>query len=202
MDRKSSVEIWRDIEGYHNYQVSNLGRVKSLERNVIKGRGGLYKIEEKILKSRKDKNGYLLINLCKEGEMRSYLVHRLVASAFLDNPNNLPQVNHKDEDKTNNRVENIEYCDRSYNINYGNRNEKMAKSRSIPILQFTKDGEFVRRWDSSTQVEKELGIDNSSIAKCCRGKHKSVGGFIWGYADDYERISFNAFDLEIYRKVA
>lgn len=185
------MEEWKDIEGYPNYMVSNLGRVKSLKFG-----------KEKILKSRKNNDGYLYINLCKEGKKKTHTIHRLVAQAFLPNPNNLPEVNHKDEDKTNNRIENIEYCDRKYNINYGNRNEKMAKSLSKPILQFTKEMELVRKWESATDASRVLGINQGDICSCLKGKLKSVGGFIWGYEKDYEKILFKVFDLEIYRKIA
>ena len=182
-------EIWKPIEGYPDYEVSNMGRVKSLKFG-----------KEKILKGVKDKNGYLIVDLYKEGKQKHYLIHRLVASAFIDNPNNLPQVNHIDEDKTNNRVENLEYCDSSYNTNFGTRTERIVKANSIPILQFTKSGEFVKKWNNAKEVERDLEISSSNIYKCCKGKLKSIGGYEWGYADDYERIPFRVFDLELYRK--
>lgn len=176
-------EIWKDIPGYEQlYQISNMGRVKSLERNVVRGRGGLYKIEEKILKCTKDKDGYLRVNLCKDGKTKNYLIHRLVASTFLPNPDNLPQLNHIDEYKTNNCVDNLEYCTAEYNMNYGTRLEHFIKSKSIPILQFSFDGEFIKKWDSTTQVKRELGINQGNISKCLRGKRKSSGGYIWKYA--------------------
>lgn len=196
------MEEWKDIEGYPNYMVSNLGRVKSLERNIVRGRGGLYKIEEKILKSVKNTWGYLFVNLYNEGKIKKYLIHRIVAQAFLPNHDNLQQINHRNEDKTDNRVENLEWCDSKYNINYGTHNKKMAKSKSIPILQFTKEMELVRKWESAMDVERELGFNQSSICSCCKGKYKSAYGYKWGYEKDYERIPFNVFDLEIYRKIA
>lgn len=165
------MEIWKDIKDYEGlYQISNLGRVKSIKFG-----------KEKILKGSKDKDSYLVVSLYKEGKQKNYYIHRLVATAFIDNPNNLPQVNHSNEDKTDNRVENLEWCDSKYNINYGSRNERMAKAKSIPILQFNKDGEFIRKWDSAIEVKNELGFDNSHISKCCKGKLKSVGGFKWRY---------------------
>lgn len=189
MDRKSGVEIWRDIEGYHDYQVSNLGRVKSLKYG-----------KEKILRGCKDSDGYLLINLWKDGKKKSYKIHRLVASAFLDNPNNLPEVNHIDEDKTNNCVSNLEWCSGEYNFNYGTRIERITKANSIPIFQFTKQSEFIRKWGSTKDIERELGIAHSNISSCCKGKMKTCGGYKWGYAHEYERIQFNVFDIELYRK--
>lgn len=184
-------EIWKPIEGYPDYEVSSLGRVKSLKFG-----------KEKILKGIKDKNGYLRVILYKEGKLKGYSVHRLVAQAFLPNPDNLPQVNHRNENKTDNRVENLEWCDSSYNTNFGTRTERITKANSIPILQFTKSGEFVKKWNNAKEVERDLGISSSNIYKCCKGKLKSIGGYEWGYADDYEKIPFRIFDLEIYRKVS
>ena len=123
--------------------------------------------------------------------MKYYRAHRLVAQAFLENPNNYPVVNHKNEIKNDNRVENLEWCTIRYNNEYSN-----AK----PILQFDKNWNYINRWKSCAEIERELGLDHSTIQKCCSGKKKSRGGFKWGYADDYERIPFKVFDIEMYRK--
>lgn len=178
----SDMEIWKDVEGYEGlYQVSNMGRVKSLKYD-----------KEKIIKSCKNSRGYLIVNLYKDKKMKDHKVHRLVAQAFLPNPNNLPQVNHKNEIKTDNRVDNLEYCDSSYNNNYGSRTERAVKAKSKPVLQFTKDGEFIRKWESATQVSRELGFNQSSISNCCKGKiYKSVGGYKWCYA------VINGFTIDI-----
>ena len=190
MDRKSSVEIWKDIEGYEGlYQVSNLGRVKSLKFG-----------KERIFKGTKNEGGYLQVTLYKEEKIKKYCIHRLVAQSFIPNPNNLPEINHIDEIKANNRVENLEWCDRKYNINYGSHNERMIKTNSIPILQFSKTGDFIKKWDSGTQIERELGFDNGNICSCCKEKLKLAYGYKWGYEKDYERIPFNVFDIELYRK--
>ena len=119
-------EIWKDIEGYEGlYQVSNLGRVKSLKVSKIKS--------ERIRKSYQQSSGYISIVLCKNGKVTNHKIHRLVANAFIDNPDNLPEINHKDENKANNCVDNLEWCDSSYNKNYGTRTEKFIRSRGTPV---------------------------------------------------------------------
>ena len=164
-------EVWKDIEEYEGlYQVSNQGRVKSLWFG-----------KEKILKPEKVRNGYLLVGLWKNGKPKMYQVHRLVALTFLPNPNNLPEVNHKDEDKTNNCVDNLELCDRKYNMNFGTRTQRQAEKCSKPVIQFTKDGKFVREWKSTMDVERNLGYSNSHISSCCTGRYNSSYGFIWKY---------------------
>lgn len=164
------MEIWKTIEGYPNYEVSNMGRVKSLKYD-----------KEKILKGIKKRDGYLLIGLSKEGKVKFFSLHRIVAQAFLPNPNNLSEVNHIDEDKTNNKVDNLEWCDRKYNNNYGTRTERAIKSKSISILQFSKEGNFIQKWDSAKDVERELGFNQGNINKCCKGKLKLAYGFKWCY---------------------
>ena len=176
MKNNENMEIWRDIKGYDGeYQVSNLGRVKSLKYG-----------KEKIMKFGTNKDNYLRVILCKNNKVKTFRVHLLVAMAFLPNPDNLPQLNHKDENPSNNNVENLEWCTISYNINYGTRNKRVSKILTNGILsmkvdQFSKKGEFIKTWPSIMQVERELGIDNSSISKCCKGKNKSAGKFIFKY---------------------
>ena len=167
-------EIWQDIEGYEGlYQVSNLGRVKSLRNNII-------------LSQSITRNGYKNVILYTNNIRKLYLVHRLVATAFIPNPDNLPQVNHKDENKTNNRVDNLEWCDCKYNINYGtcirrrqlsNTNGKCSKT----VLQYSLDGTFIKEWKSTMDVERNLGLANSHISECCRNIIKTAYGYIWKY---------------------
>lgn len=125
------MEIWKDIEGYEGlYQVSNYGRVKSLGNEASR--------KEKIRKVRFNNDGYPVIYLHKNGEKKFFLIHRLVAQTFIPNPNNLPEINHKDECKTNSFVENLEWCDRLYNINYGNAitkaNERRKRTRFFKLV--------------------------------------------------------------------
>ena len=129
------TEEWRDIEGYEGlYQVSNLGRVKSLARVVMRSDGKPNTVNEKILKDGITK-GYCAVVLCKDRKKKMYKVHRLVAMAFLSNPHNLPEVNHKDENKKNNRVDNLEWCTSLYNNNYGTciqrRVNTVVKNKSL-----------------------------------------------------------------------
>ena len=168
-------EIWKDIDGYEGlYQVSNLGRVKSLNYR----RTG----KEQNLKPRNNVLGYLKVILCKNGKTKPFTIHRLVAKAFLENPDNKSDVNHKDEDKTNNCVDNLEWMTRKDNINYGTHNERMAKSRSKSVLQFTKNGKFVKEWPSVIQIERDLGFSSGNISQCCNGKYKSAYEYIWKFA--------------------
>ena len=178
-------EIWKDKKDYEgHYQVSNFGRVKSIKFG-----------KERIMNLVTDKYGYLYVNLYKNNIKKAYFVHRLVAEAFLPNPNNLPCVNHKDEDKSNNIVSNIEWCDVKYNTNYGaslekrafnsRRNKRIGKSntngkRSKPVLQYTLDGQFVKEWSSTMECDRN-GYRQGNVAACCRGKLKKYKNFIWRY---------------------
>ena len=175
-------EIWKDIEGYEGkYMVSNLGRVKSLNYR----RTG----KEKIMKGYDNGYGYLRVLLHKDGKVKNCRIHRLVAQAFLENPQNLPEVNHKDEDKTNNRVDNLEWCSRQYNNTYNGRAKKSAEkqrndpNKSKPIVGIDKVSGLILEFPSAREAERMTGINNSSITKCCKGKRKSTGGYVWYYAD-------------------
>lgn len=174
-------EIWKDIVGYEGlYQISNLGNVKSLDYR----RTG----KERILKPVTDSVGYLHVVLCKNRKLKTFNIHRLVANAFLENPDHKSDVNHKDEDKTNNCVDNLEWMTRKENINYGTHNERVSRSiinhKAISklVLQFTKNGEFVKEWPSMHQIERELGFYNCNISQCCNGKRKTAHGYVWKFA--------------------
>jgi len=202
-------EIWKTIEGYENYEISNLGRVKSLGNNKTR--------KEKILKPVKDRKGYLVVSLCQNGSMKTCKIHRLVAQAFIPNPENKPQVNHKNEIKTDNRAENLEYCTAKENLNYGTHNERVAKALkgrkqsqehiekrvkakkgrklsqehieklSIAIVQMDLQGNFIAVHQSSRQIERDLGFDNGYIIKCCKGKLKTAYKFKWEYLSEWEK---------------
>lgn len=164
------TENWRAIEGYEGiYEVSDLGRV----RNVKTGR---------ILRPGNDKDGYMLVVLCFSGKPKSFRLHRLVAQAFIPNPLDLPQINHKDENKTNNYADNLEWCDAAYNVNYGTRTGRCYK----PVLQFTRSGVFLDRFASMREAARQTGIDGRRISDAARGRCKTSGGYIWRYESDFE----------------
>lgn len=180
-------EVWKDVKGYEGlYQVSDKGRIRSVDRVVNTCYGSKMYIKSKILKPVKYKGGYLRIDLCKEGTKRLYLIHRLVAEAFLPNPDNLPCVNHKDEIPYHNNVDNLEYCTQKYNINYGTRTQRMVEkqinhpNKSKKVYQYTLDNQLVKVWDSTKECQRN-GFDNSRISACCRGENKTHKGFRWSY---------------------
>ena len=186
------MENWKDIKGYEGfYQVSNLGRVKSLERDVYNPRGTVIRhMEEKILVQRIDKHGYAYISLCLNGKHKTIQTHRLVALAFIPNPENKPQVNHKDENPLNNCVNNLEWCTASYNANYGTRiqrcvqNHKYLKLGDNPRARAVFCVELNKTFDCAKRAEEELGIDRSCVGKACKGKQKTAGGFHWRFINE------------------
>ena len=233
------MEEWRDIEGYEGlYQVSNKGRVRNINKNPYR-----------MMKPHHNQRGYCQVALSSGGTYILVAVHRLVAQAFIPNPNCLPQVNHKDEVKDNNSVDNLEWCNNKYNCGYGTRGkrigeklkgvkhsderrmkrighfvseetktkiaealkgkvvsedtkaklskalkgkkrpkeviDKMREKRKIPIIQYTKQLEFIAEYPSTIDAIEALGLPksgNAAICKCLKGKIKSYKGFVWKYA--------------------
>ena len=175
-------EEWRDVVGYEGrYQVSSMGRVKSLERKVRHWRGGERIQKERILKPSNDRRGYLLVSLCDGEKRKTFSVHRLVCQAFHENPDNKPQVNHINEIKTDNRACNLEWCTCKQNVNHGTRTDRSAKARSKPVGQYTLDGELVKIWQSPCEAGKQIGLSDSHVSKAANGKLKTAYGFIWRY---------------------
>lgn len=186
------MEKWKDIDGYEGlYQVSNFGRVRSLDKVVYFKDGRRKFMKGKVLKFKRTKNGYLQIHLYKDNSYKAFYIHRLVAQAFVDNPDNLPEINHKSEDKTDNRVCNLEYCTHLYNMRYGNGQEKrrlkMINGKCAKaVLQYDLEGNFIREWKSAQEVRRELGFNSGSIGNCCRKlpRYYTAYGYIWRYKEE------------------
>ena len=174
-------EEWKDIIGYEGYyQISNLGRVKSLEREVKCAYNSKRLVKERIMKCNKDKDGYLLVLLAKESKNKYFKVHRLVGIHYIDNPDNLPQINHKDENKQNNTVDNLEWCTNKYNNNYGTKNDKSKR----PIIQLSLDYKYICRYKSIVEASKKINKNHSHIVQCCKRQRKSAYGYIWRYENE------------------
>lgn len=174
------MENWKSIVGYEGlYEVSNTGLVRSLNYNHT----GM----AKLLKPRNNR-GYLVVVLCKDGIHKHMFVHRLVAEAFIPNPNKLETINHKDEDKTNNAAGNLEWLSWMDNSNYGTRNKRIAEANvnnlklSKQVQMFDKSGNVVKQFPSTQEAARQTGIAQSSIVTCCKGRIKSAGGYVWRYA--------------------
>lgn len=166
-------ETWKDIKDYENlYQVSNLGKIRSIGYN-----------KEKILKTFKDRK-YLSVNLYKNKKHKKHRVHRLVAQAFVLNPNNYPIINHIDENKHNNNANNLEWCDIKYNNNYGSRGNKISETKSKIICQYDLDGNLITKWKGIKSINIGVKINPSDISKCCNNKQKTSKGFIWKYKEE------------------
>ena len=172
------MEIWKAVKGYEGlYEVSNIGTVRSVDRMVKHSKGGFRLYKGSILTPTLNADGYETVHLSKFNVSGTKRVNRLVAEAFIPNPNNLPTVNHKDENKLNNSVENLEWMSVSDNVKY---------SVCKPINQMNINGEFIRTWKSASEVNKELNFNTSNILRCCKGLRKSAHGYKWCYVDGGE----------------
>ena len=179
-------ENWLPIEGYEGYyEISDFGRVRSLDRVIINKNGVKRPLKGMILSQAVDKDGYMKISLAKDGKEKEGKVHQLVANAFIPIPEHLLgkddlQINHKDENPANNHVDNLEWCDVKYNINYGNRTKKVAEKLSQPVMQIDKEtGEIVKEWPSAMEAVRKGGFSSGHISQCCNGKRPYHLGFIW-----------------------
>lgn len=183
-------EVWKDIKGYEGfYQISNLGNVKSLKRKVYSGRKRTRWQYEKILSNNKTNGkGYKIVSLNKDSKSKNKYIHRLVAETFLENPNNYKYINHKDENKSNNNVDNLEFCTAQYNSTYNNlhirnglknRNNKYSKK----VLQLNDNDEIINTYPSISEASRQLNVSSQAISDCLRKIQKHSAGFKWKYAN-------------------
>ena len=184
-------EIWKDIKGFEGlYKVSNLGKVKRIKRKIknqyiFKGEKDI----NYILKGNKNQKGYLQVKLFKDDEAKNYLIHRLVAETFIPNPNNYSQINHIDENKQNNCIDNLEWCTCNYNNNYGTKKQRLKLNHNPiiynyvrkPVIQYDKDMNKIAEFISIIDANKVTKISFSNISSVCSGKRRTAGGYIWKY---------------------
>jgi hypothetical protein len=179
-------EIWKDVEGYEGlYQVSNFGNIRSLRyRNQTK---------TQLLKKQLDRYGYEVICLSKKGVVKSKRINRLVALAFIPNPENKPHINHIDGEPKNNKVENLEWCTQKENIQHLYKilkykshmnGRKGAKSNcNKRVIQLDKTKQYIKTWDCILDASKKLNISSSAISNCLTNRSKTAGGYVWKYAE-------------------
>lgn len=163
--------MWKDIKNYEGlYKVNEDGEVLGVKRNKL--------ISPHLVGKRKE---YLQVNLCKDGKIKAHYLHRLVAEAFIPNPDNLPEVNHRDENKLNNTASNLEWCSSSYNSSYGTRTDRIKAKTAYKVCQYSMNGELIAIYDSTRDAANATGADNSTISKVCRGEKNSHHGYKWAY---------------------
>ena len=177
-------EIWKPVKGYEGiYEVSDLGRVRSLPRMLTDSKGRRHPVPMKILREH-DRKGYVGYRLCNGSAIVEFSAHRLVAMAFIPNPDNLPIVNHRDENPKNNQVSNLEWCDISYNTRYGTGVERAQANHVYhrkAVEQLTKDGQHVATFKGVKEASRATGADASVIVRVCKGRHETAGGYRWKY---------------------
>lgn len=171
------MEEWKDIKGYEGYyQISSYGNVKSLDR-ICKNGNGFFLKKGCYLKQIKDRNGYLCVVLQKHGSRKFKLIHRLVAEEFIKKDEGKNEINHKDENKSNNHFSNLEWCSRSYNMNYGSRPYTNSKC----VVQMDDDNNIISTYLSISEADRITGINYRNIANCCIGIAKHAGGYKWRF---------------------
>lgn len=164
-------EVWKIMKEHSNYEVSNLGKIK----NKTTGR---------IRKTSINNKGYEQFIVYIDKKPKTFYVHRVVANNFLENFNNLPEVNHKDENKLNNCVDNLEWCDGCYNLHYGTRIERIISKKKpffIKIVQKDRNKNIIKVWENINEIVCNTNYHRSNIYKCCQGKLKTAYGYIWNY---------------------
>ena len=185
-------EIWKDIKDYEGlYQVSNLGRVRSIDRMCKSNKNNIRIAKGKVLAQKTDKRGYKRVELSKNGKHKTFTVHRLVLSTFVENKSKFPCINHKDENPSNNVLDNLEWCTQKYNVNYGTGIERMKNKidyKAIGEKQGRKVIDITNNiiYSSIHEAGRITNINFQNIYKCCNGKRLSAGGIKWRYADAVE----------------
>lgn len=173
------TEVWKDVIGYEGYyQVSNLGRIRSLMHRGSKRK------KPYIMHPHVQKNGYAYACLSKDKIPRVVRFHRIVASAFIPNPNKFPYINHIDENKTNNRADNLEWCTAKYNSNYGNIRERIISPQRKPVGKYDKKGNLLRTYIGVNEAARIEGISAGNICMVCKGQRNETGGHVWRYIDE------------------
>lgn len=174
------MEEWKDIKGFENtHQISNMGRIRTKDRYVYNGKRF---IAGKVIKPILCTNGYYEIHLWVNGKRTARLLHRTVAEAFIPNPYNFPEINHKDENIANNCADNLEWCTSKYNANYGTRNIRMVKEKYLkPVAKIGLNGEIVKCYKSISEATRDNGADISSLIRVCKGRQKTCVGYKWAY---------------------
>lgn len=162
-------EIWKEIKGYEGYEVSNTGKVRGKNVNELKPRSN---------------GNYYFITLSNNGDKRNFYIHRLVAIAFLPNPDCLPQVNHKDENTYNNSVDNLEWCTNQYNQHYSKTYLKGAEASKKKVLQYDMNNNLIKEWNSQSEAARALNIRQNKISDVCCGVNRSYKGYIWRFKVD------------------
>ena len=164
-------EIWKVMKEHKDYEVSNLGRIRTIKTQRIRKPSLHYK-------------GYYQIIVYIDKKPKCFYVHRIVANNFLENPNNLPEINHKNEIKTDNRVENLEYCDTIYNNNYGTRTSRILNTKKDTfksIIQKDKNDNVIKIWNNIIEIQNKTNFNKHNIYKCCEKKNKFAYGYKWEY---------------------
>ena len=162
----SEVETFVKIEGFENYEVSNLGKVRNIKSGIM-------------LKPWITKDGYLRHCLYKHNKRKNLLLHRIIATAFIDNPGKKPQVNHIDENKLNNDLSNLEWCTGRENLVHGTRTKRVAEKLSQKVIQLDLNDNILNVFKSMRQAERETGVPSGNISRCCNGERESAGGYKW-----------------------
>lgn len=181
------VEIWMPVADYEGlYEVSNLGRIRSVDHNISTKCGSSKMLHGRVL-AQNGCSDYFTVTLCKNGNKTTKTVHRIVALAFVENPEDLPYVNHKDENKRNNASFNLEWCDSSYNATYGTAIDrarpKQSEVKKKPVAQYLY-GELIATYRSINDASSMTGVDPGHIGHCCNGKRKTAGGYQWKFAKE------------------